>query len=597
METRQTGEINGLQLYNAFRAGVQRVSEHRKLLNDINVFPVADADTGTNLVWTLRYMTEAAEPVIDAKKTAVALADAALTGARGNSGIIFAQFLYGFSNELPGNETLNIASFAESMKQAVRYAYDAISNPVEGTILTVIADWADCLYTLHSTTVDFTRLFSEAYQRALESLAATTGQLAQLAQAKVVDAGAKGFVFFLEGIVDYFLHGDLEQSFPEDSFEKESTEPPHFTHEKISCRYCTEVLISADLLDKKAIAEKIGELGDSMVIAGSPQKLHVHLHTDRPDQMIGRLQQMGTVSYQKADDMVLQQELRLNRKSDIALLTDSGCDLPANILEQYQIHVIPFTIHFADEFYLDRITLMPLEFYDRLKSSTVRPTTAQPSIKEFRIRYEYLVAQYQSVIAIHFSEQMTSTCSTSSKVAEEVARESGKRIDVVSSASLSGGEGLLVLRAAQAIASGASHEEIMQQVPDWRAKIILRAGFDSLGYIVKSGRVSPLKGIIGKTLDLKPAIYITREGKAEVFSAAFTGKGSLKKVVQNITRAIEGKPVWGYAITHAKNLEKMAYYSDYMERLTGQKPLFVEYSTPAIIANTGPGVCISVMME
>ncbi len=177
-EIQQIKEIDGRQLYYAFRAGAQRVSEHRKLLNDINVFPVADADTGTNLVVALRYMTEAAKPAIDAKKTAVALADAALTGARGNSGIIFAQFLYGFSNEIPENETLNICSFAESMKQAVRYAYEAIANPVEGTILTVITDWADCLYTMRNRVDDVVSLLSEAHNRALESLAATTGQLA-----------------------------------------------------------------------------------------------------------------------------------------------------------------------------------------------------------------------------------------------------------------------------------------------------------------------------------------------------------------------------------------------------------------------------------
>lgn len=597
MIIQQINKIDGQQLYYAFRAGAQRISQNQKLLNDINVFPLADADTGTNLAWTLRYMTEASKPDSDAKRTVVALADAALTGARGNSGIIFAQFLYGFSNEIPDHETLNISSFAESMKQAVRYAYEAISNPVEGTILTVISDWADCLYNLRDRVDDFVSLFSEAYNRALESLAATTSQLALLARAQVVDAGGKGFVFFLEGIRDFFLYGDQERSFLPNTYEEEQAEWSQLPHEKITYRYCTEALISGDRLDKKTIAEKIGELGDSLVVAGSPRKLHIHLHTDRPDQMVARLQQMGTLSYQKADDMVMQQEIRLNRKSDIALMTDSGCDLPQQILDQYQIHVIPFILHFGEEFYLDRITLMPLEFYEKMKTSSIRPTTSQNSAREFEHTYEYLLSRYQSVIAVHFSEKMTGTWAASLKVAREMQNLYKKRIDVVNSASLSGGEGLLVLRIARAIASGASHEEILQWVPLWKSKIILRAGFDSLKYIAKSGRVSPLKGFIANLLDIKPAIAINNEGTAEVFAKSFSLKGSLQNVIRNVTKEIAGRPVWGYAITHAKDPEKVAFYLEFMEKLTGQKPLFIEYSTPAIIANTGPGVCINVMME
>lgn len=593
----QVSEIDGDQLHSAFLAGARRIIAHQKLLNDINVFPVPDADTGTNLAATMRALQDTARPAGDVKLTATTLADAAMTGARGNSGIIFAQFLYGFGNELPPIGTMDTVTFVQSMKRAVAYAYEAVSVPVEGTILTVIREWTNALQTLSETVGDFTPLLSEAYQRAEESLAATTQKLEPLTRAHVVDAGAKGFVFFLEGMLAYMTSGGR----PADDIQPEEvTGPvilPVIPHEEITYRYCTEAILSGDLPDKNVIGERIGSLGDSMVIAGIPGKRHVHLHTDNPSEMISRLQQIGMVTYQKVDDMVFQREVREHRKANIALLTDSGCDLPPEMVERYQIHIIPFTLHFGETFYLDRITLMPLEFYARLTSSPIRPTTSQPSVREFINRYEYLLNQYQSVIAIHFSENLTGTFATSYKAAQEVSRRNGKRIDVVNSASLTGGEGMLVLRVAQAIEEGKSHEEIVKLAQEWKSKIILRVGFDSLRYIVQGGRVSPIKGLITKITDLKPAIAITLEGKPKVLSLSLSVKGSMRKVLKNITREISGKPVWGYAITHTREHGAVDEYIQQMEQLTGRKPLFVEHSTPAIVANTGTGICITVMLK
>ncbi|MDO8899616.1 MAG: DAK2 domain-containing protein, partial [Bacteroidales bacterium] len=213
METIKITEINGIQLYNSFIAGAQRIFENQQLLNKINVFPVADADTGTNLASTMRSIVNAATPQPNLKLAAVALADAALTGARGNSGIIFAQFLYGFSNEIKNEETLSVSAFAEYMKNAVKYAYEAIANPVEGTMISVIKDWAEYIYLLKDSIEDFLKLLFDGLKIAMESLKATTAQMAVLTKANVVDAGAKGFVVFLEGMFDYFKNGQKQVIF------------------------------------------------------------------------------------------------------------------------------------------------------------------------------------------------------------------------------------------------------------------------------------------------------------------------------------------------------------------------------------------------
>ena len=591
-------ELDGKQLYYSFLAGAQRIFEHQKLLNKINVFPVADADTGTNLASTMRSIMDAIIPTDNLKQTAVALADAALTGARGNSGIIFAQFLYGFSNEIKTNATIDIQTFAESMKRAVAYAYDAIANPVEGTILTVIKAWADHLYLLKDRFDDFIRLLVEAYNRALESLAGTTQQMEVLARAHVVDAGAKGFVYFLEGIKDFFTLGAEKALRARISDAADHVEMVEMPHDEITFRFCTEGLIVGDQLDKHKVRNYIQHCGDSLVVAGSPQKLRIHIHTDFPAEVFSQLQQFGHITYQKVDDMVMQNEIQLNRKSDIALVTDSSCDLPKALIDEYQIHVVPLTVHFGETYFLDRLTINPPQFYSMQEKTKQNPSSAQPASKEFQNKYEYLASHYQSVIGIHLSEKLSGTFSSSLKGSKDVANRTGKKIDVINSTKLTGGLGLIVLRAARAIANGASHEEVISKMEEWKSKSIVNVSVKTLKYIVRSGRVSPLKSFIGRMLDLKPIINIDKEGKASLASNSFSEKGSMKKIIRNLARLTDGKQVWGYAITHANNPTTAQWYALQMENITGKKPLFIDHASPALVANTGPGVaCISLLME
>ncbi len=591
-------ELDGKQLYYSFLAGAQRIFEHQKLLNKINVFPVADADTGTNLASTMRSIMDAIIPTDNLKQTAVALADAALVGARGNSGIIFAQFLYGFSNEIKSNATIDIQSFAESMKKAVAYAYDAIANPVEGTILTVIKAWADYIYLLKDQYDDFIKLLVAAYGKALESLAATTKKLEVLARAHVVDAGAKGFVYWLEGIKDFFTLGAEKSLRRSVEVVADADEAVDMPHDVITFRFCTEALINGQDLDKHKMRNYIQHCGDSIVVAGSPQKVRVHIHTDFPAEVFSQLQQFGSITYQKVDDMVMQNEIQFNRISDIALVTDSSCDLPKDIIDKYQIHVVPLSVHFGETYFLDRLTINPPQFYAMQEKSEVNASSAQPASKEFQNKYEYLATHYKSIIGIHISQALSGTCSSSEKGSKDVISRTGSRIDVVNSKTLTGGLGLIVLRAARALQDGATHEEVMRKMEEWRDKAKVRVSVVTLKYIVRSGRVSPLKSFVAKMLDLKPVIEIDREGKANLFSKSFTEKGGRKKLMKNITEITKGKKVWEYAITHANNAPAAQWYAEQMENLTGKKPVFIDHASPAIAANVGPGIaCISLMLE
>ncbi len=590
-------ELTGKQLYYSFLAGAQRIFENQKLLNRINVFPVNDADTGTNLASTMRSIMDAIIPTDNLKETAVALADAALTGARGNSGIIFAQFLYGFGNEIKTGQTVDIKSFAESMRNAVTYAYEAIANPLEGTILTVIKDWAEYLYALKDIIDDFIKLLFEAYERAQQSLAETTAKLPVLARSHVVDAGAKGFVVFLEGILDFFTKGGTKPvSITEHVAENEQEEI--ITHDEITFRYCTEAIISSDNIDKAKISRTIKVCGDSLVVAGSPQKVRIHIHTDFPAELFSYLRRFGSITYQKVDDMVMQHEILSNRKSDIAILTDSCCDLPKEVVDRLQIHMVPLSIHFGETFYLDRYTIQPEQFYSLMAKAEQNPTSAQPSIREFQNKYEFLCSHYDSVIAVSLGKGLSGTYNSSLQAAKEISERTGKKIDVIDSNTVTGAQGLITLRLAEAIEKGITHEEILPEINKWVKKTHVRVTVTTLKYIIRSGRVNAFKSFIARLLDLKPVIVINEEGKTDLASKSFTEKASMKKAIRSIEKIAQKNKIWGYTITHASNPRTAEWFATQMERITGQKPVFIASASPALCANTGPGVaCVSFMLE
>lgn len=591
-------ELDGKQLYYSILSGAQRIFENQKLLNKINVFPVQDADTGTNLASTMRSIVEAIIPTDNHKQTAVAIADAALMGARGNSGIIFAQFLYGFSNEISPSQPLDIRNFAESMKRAVNYAYEAIANPVEGTILTVIKDWADYLYTLKDNIDDFIKLLLAAYQKAQQSLEETSQKLAVLAKSHVVDAGAKGFVVFLEGLLDFFTNGGVAPQVLEQKvvIQEESVDVDD-SHEVITFRYCTEALISGDNLDKVKIKAAISTCGDSLVLAGSPKKMRMHMHTDYPAELFSILQGFGVISYQKVDDMVMQHEVMHNRVAKTAILTDSTCDLPKEILDQHQIHVVPLSIHFGETYFLDRLSIQPDQFYSMLEKSEKNPSSAQPAFKEFQNKYEYLATMYDSIIGLNIAQPLSGTYFNSDKAGKEVGERSGKKVAVFDSNALTGGLGLMVLRAAKMVQNGATFEEITEQIPSWTKKVHLYVTVPTLKYIVRSGRVSPFKSFVAKVLDLKPIISLTEEGKTFLASKSFTQKASMRKSLNIIKKVLNINPLWEYAITHANNPEGVAWYTNELKKLTGKEPVFINSASPALVANVGPGVVCVALLE
>jgi DegV family protein with EDD domain len=593
--------LNGKQLYYSFIAGAQRMLANQNHINKINVFPVKDGDTGTNLASTFRSIMDSNIPTSDVKSTADAIAEAALIGARGNSGIIFAQFLYGFSSGIKTNDQeLDVPSFSDALKQAVQYSYDAIANPVEGTIITVLREWAEDIEKIKDGYSDFVKLITTSYETAKQSLASTTEKLDVLAKANVVDAGAKAFVLFLEGMLEFFQHRELKQLALSRNSVKVAAIEMEDDHSDITFRYCTEGLVVIDEnadYSKTDIRTLLDSYGDSVVIAGSEKKVRFHVHTDRPTDLFVELGQKGIISFQKVDDMVLQQDIVTNKRAKIAIVSDSTCDLPKEFIERHQINVVPLSVHFGDQFYLDNVTIEPSQFYDLIENGPIYPTTAQPTYKEFTNKYEYLASQYDEIIALNMTSGMSGTWSNSSRAAASVAARTGKRIEVIDTHHLAASLGLFVLRAAKLIEAGKSLDEIKEMVESWKKNTDEWVTSTTVKYMVRSGRVTGGKAFITKLLDIKPVIKMNN-GKPDLFAKPRNIRKSMDTVHKDLLKSCKGRKIHSYAITHANNMEDAQWYIDRLKELSGKDPEFISNASPVLSTNTGLGtIAVGVMFE
>jgi DegV family protein with EDD domain len=587
--------LSGNRLYYAVLAGGDAVIRDQAFLDKINVFPVPDADTGTNLASTMRFIAERARASRSPKSTLDSIADAAITGARGNSGIIFAQFLYGVARELRHDLRISTRSFGESVRRAVEYARKAVVRPVEGTMITLIHDWAEAVYSERHKMSDFAELLTHSLRVAQASLKDTPKKLAVLRKAGVVDAGAKGFVDFLEGVVHFIRGGSIKRLRDLSAPAPPALAAPAAHRGAVRQRYCAEALLTGAGLDVEGIRRIVGESGESAIVAGAADKVRIHVHTDAPSELFFRLKDFGAIVEIKADDMVRQYEASHRPKSKIALVTDSACDVPPAFIDEHQIHVIPFQLAFGDSLFLDKVTITPDQFYGLLQTSPHHPKSSQPSPAAVQNMFAFLASHYESIIAVTMSSGLTGLYSMCLKAAESLP---SAKISVIDSRHLSLSQGLILKRVAEAVRRGLRHDEIVRAAEGWVAKTKLFVDVATLKYMVRGGRVSPLKGLIAGLLNLKPIVSLDEHGKAAIGGKSFSRRASMRKILGAVRSFAAAGKVRGYAIVHARAPERAARYAAAMTPIVGAAPDFVMDVSPVVGAHNGIGVVgIALMHE
>jgi DegV family protein with EDD domain len=251
--------------------------------------------------------------------------------------------------------------------------------------------------------------------------------------------------------------------------------------------------------------------------------------------------------------------------------------------------MLPLNINFGENHYLDKITIQPEQFYTLLKENTDYPKSSQVNEKAFTNIYSHLASHYDSIIAIHLSDKLSGTFNSSQKAAQAISKEFNKTISVINSKNISGALGLIILSAAQAIEAGYSHNQVVEMTEKWTKNVHIFISLRTLKYMVRGGRISPIKGLIARMLNINPIVSIDESGKAIVFDKAFNQKANMEKVMGHIRRISQEKTLWNYIVLHANNPEAARWYSEKMKALTMKNPVSVVNISPVIGANAGIG--------
>lgn len=593
-----TTQINGKYLYYAFLAGGSKILQHQIEINRINVFPVNDKDTGTNFASTIRSVIDNIKPDKSYFKTLMHIADAALLGARGNSGVIFAQFLHGLSRETLNKTHITFTEFAESVKKSVPYIYEAISNPQEGTMLTVIREWSDYLNARKDRLNDFRQAIIDSFKVLEKSLAGTTEKLQVLKKSGVVDAGAKAFVLFIKGIIDFIKNRNIRELDVNSDNQIILTHAEPVDDEEITHRFCTEAIIKNLIIGKPELQNLLIENGDSVVVAGAESVCRIHVHTNHPADLFHKLKDFGTITFQKVDDMVRQQEMIKKRKWNIALVTDSTCDLPQELMDYYQIHFVPINMNFGENHYLDKVTIQPDQFYDLLETSPDFPKTSQINEQTFANLYSHLASNYDAIISIHLTDQFSGTYANSVKAAERIKKEFNKPVHVVDSKNLSGALGLLVLKTAQGIEQGLPLETVVEMLKRDINQTKIFVSVRNLKSMIRGGRVSKPKGYLAKLLGLNPVITMDEKGNSGLFGNTFSQRGSLNKIFKHIEQISRENTIWNYIVLHAQNGNTANDAVERLKKITEKKPVAIVNISPVIGMHAGIGaVAVAILFE
>lgn len=304
-------QIDGKMLQKMIVAAANHLENNKKIVDELNVFPVPDGDTGTNMSLTLLAASAEVKKMkeVSAASVANSLASASLRGARGNSGVILSQLFRGFSKELKKYDVIDAKIFAQALKSGADTAYKAVMKPTEGTILTVAREGAQKAYTVSKKSENIVEILETALAHAKVVLDKTPEMLPVLKQAGVVDAGGKGLIFILEGAL-CALKG--EEVLLQERDEEETGQTPEKRTDipqDITFTYCTEFLIRKEnsTMNRPDIAEqfkrRIDIQGDSMLVIDDEEIIKVHIHTNNPGTVIQEALKIGELLNIKIDNM------------------------------------------------------------------------------------------------------------------------------------------------------------------------------------------------------------------------------------------------------------------------------------------------------
>ena len=507
--------VDGPRLARAVSAAADWVAAGREEINRINVFPVPDGDTGTNFTLTLRAVHEAVKSIGDAPlpETARTMARAAVLGARGNSGMMLAHFMMGFTEALGDRTMARAPDIARAVRNGADRLYQSLEDPREGTILTVARDAAAAAEPIAQLSPDIGQFMRCLLEEGEAALARTPELMQVLKDAGVVDAGGKGFVRMLEGVVRYIKGDPILPAAPVPEGEDRAYLPAALVDvaAERDFQYCTEVLVRGDRLPSaNEVRAVMHGFGGSTVVAVTGDILKIHVHTDTPEAVFSYAARWGRIDATKAEDMRAQhRHLAHGERRPVAVVTDTSADLPDTILDRHRIAMVPLQVVFGESTFRDRVELRPEEFYRRLRSSAELPTTSQPAPADFIQVFRGAGQEADETVAVLLGSSLSGTFAA----AQAAIRADGlEGIHLVDSGSASLGVGLLALRGAELAESGWTGARIAAELRRIRIQSGMLLTVDHYDNLLRSGRISRAKAWLAGMLDVKPILSLDPHG-------------------------------------------------------------------------------------
>lgn len=318
----KTVKIDARLLFNMFAHSTIKLAENKEKVDALNVFPVPDGDTGTNMSLTMSQALEEISKLNDPDLPTLvkSISKGCLIGARGNSGVILSQIFRGFANALADKNSISVKEFADALLMSSVTAYKAVLKPVEGTILTVIREVAESAEKIAKETNDFNIFFEKIVEAGKISLENTPNLLEPLKEAGVVDSGGMGLLVIISGFYEALqgVNVDLSNFESGNKLPSEIPVQSHIDPENITFTYCTEFIIQGDRVEECDLKPFILDIGDSVVYVPDGDILKVHVHTDKPGEVLTKALEYGHIIKTKIENMRLQHSEILSRSEGVS---------------------------------------------------------------------------------------------------------------------------------------------------------------------------------------------------------------------------------------------------------------------------------------
>ncbi|MCT4584682.1 MAG: DegV family EDD domain-containing protein [Peptostreptococcaceae bacterium] len=575
--------INGNEFFEFFKNGAIEVINNKDYLDSINIFPVEDKDTGSNLAYTLKFIVEFSTIEDSFYKTINSMSLISLENARGNSGVIFAQFLTGIAKETKEREYIDFKEFIDLLKKSSEYVYNSIANPFEGTIISFIRDWTKYLKMNSFKFNNFNDIFLKSFEHANELLLETKVHMKKLKNKNIVDSGANGFLFFLKGICKFFNGEFLEL---ENLITKEKIDIKEENFNCIKYRYCCECLLETKFLDKHILdlKKELLNIGDSLILAGSNKLKHIHIHCNEIYKLFNLISSYGIIKKPKVEDMKIQKNFNKNKENTVILI-DSIADIDEKIINKNNIDIIPINIFIDESHYLDKITINHDNFNEKYKrAKSIK--SSQPNIIQIKNKINFLKKYYKNILIITVSDKLSGTYMTMLDYLKK-NESTNPNIKIINSKLNSGAQGLLVLEAIKLIKEHKNINNIVDELERIKEDIKIYVSINDLSNILRGGRLNTkLKKLI-EFFNLKITISLDRNGKGILKYIGIFRRKNEKYILKKINKLKKENKDLNYCIVYSGSKKNKRKFIKEIEGKIGKKALYETKISSVIAMHSG----------